>query len=135
MADSFYMSNMSPQDPQFNRGIWKELEAQVRTFAVAEKEIYVVTGPILPQEKAITIGRSKVTVPYSYYKVIYDLTPPEKMIGFILPNQRSDQPLADFAVTVDAVEAASGLNFFSKLPEAKQKKLESTLAVEEWQWR
>ena len=72
MADSFYMSNMSPQDPQFNRGIWKELEAQVRTFAVAEKEIYVVTGPILPEEKVISIGVSKVTVPYSYYKVIYD---------------------------------------------------------------
>ncbi len=33
MSDSFYMSNMSPQKPAFNRGIWKNLEAQVRYFA------------------------------------------------------------------------------------------------------
>lgn len=48
MADSFYYSNMSPQHPKFNRGIWKKLEEQVRHFAVREGEVYVVTGPVLP---------------------------------------------------------------------------------------
>ena len=36
MEDSFFMSNMSPQRPAFNRGIWKDLEAQVRDFAISE---------------------------------------------------------------------------------------------------
>ena len=36
MTDSFFMSNMSPQKPAFNRGIWKELEALVRYFAITE---------------------------------------------------------------------------------------------------
>ena len=38
------------------------------------------------------------------------------MIGFILPNEGSDRPLEDFAVTVDAVEKATVLDFFSALP-------------------
>ena len=116
MADSFFFSNMSPQVPAFNRGIWKRLEEQVRKFALQEGEIMVVTGPVLPKEKSITIGNNKVTVPDRYYKVVYDLTPPQKMIGFIIPNNGSTRPLQDFAVTVDAVEKETGLNFFSLVP-------------------
>ena len=133
MADSFFMSNMSPQKPAFNRGIWKRLEEQVRQIAIREKAIYVVTEPILPKKKTVTIGANQVTVPTHYYKVIFDLTPPRKMIGFILPNEGSDRPLEDFAVTVDVVEKATGLDFFSALPKAVQERLESTISVSEWE--
>ena len=133
MADSFFMSNMSPQKPAFNRGIWKRLEEQVRQIAIREKTIYVVTGPILSKKKTVTIGANQVTVPTHYYKVIFDLTPPRKMIGFILPNEGSDRPLEDFAVTVDVVEKATGLDFFSALPKAVQKRLESTITVSAWE--
>ena len=133
MADSFFMSNMSPQKPAFNRGIGKRLEEQVRQIAIREKAIYVVTGPILPKKKTVTIGANQVTVPTHYYKVIFDLTPPRKMIGFILPNEGSDRPLEDFAVTVDVVEKATGLDFFSALPKAVQERLESTISVSAWE--
>ena len=132
MADSFFFSNMSPQKPAFNRGIWKDLEALVRSFAITERKIVVVTGPILPKEKTITIGTNQVTVPTHYYKVIFDLTPPRKMIGFILPNEGSDEPLATFAATVDAVEKATGLNFFSRVPKEEQERLERTISVKAW---
>ena len=135
MSDSFYMSNMSPQKPAFNRGIWKNLEAQVRYFAITEKDIYVVTGPVLPKTKTVTIGGNRVTVPTHYYKAIYDRTPPEKMIGFILPNEGSNRPLRDFAVTVDAVEDATGLNFFSTVPQLKQEQLESAISIRDWRWQ
>ena len=134
MADSFYMSNMSPQTPQFNRGVWKDLEEQVRRFALDEGEIYVVTGPILPAVKTITIGSSRVTVPTHFYKVVYDLTPPQKMIAFILPNAGSRADLRTFAVTVDQVEERTGLDFFSVLPDEKQRRLESTIRVKDWRW-
>ena len=134
MADSFFFSNMSPQVPAFNRGIWKRLEEQVRKFALHEGEIMVVTGPVLPKEKSITIGNNKVTVPDRYYKVVYDLTPPQKMIGFIIPNNGSTRPLQDFAVTVDAVEKETGLNFFSLVPRQEQDRLESTITLDAWSW-
>ena len=129
MADSFFMSNMSPQKPAFNRGIWKDLEALVRAFAITERKIVVVTRPILPKKKSVTIGTNQVTVPTHYFKVIFDLTPPQKMIGFILPNEGSDEPLATFAVTVDAVEKVTGLNFFSKVPKEEQERLERTIST------
>lgn len=135
MSDSFFMSNMSPQRPKFNRGVWKDLEAQVRDFAITEHDVYIVTGPILPKTKTVTIGGNKVTVPTHYYKIVYDRTPPEKMIAFILPNDGSNRPLQDFAVTVDAVEAATGLNFFSIVPQPKQEQLESTISVQDWRWK
>ncbi len=43
MSESFFMSNMSPQKPGFNRGIWKSLESIVRTWAIENNEIYIVT--------------------------------------------------------------------------------------------
>ncbi len=43
MSESFFMSNMSPQKPGFNRGIWKSLESIVRTWAIENDEIYIVT--------------------------------------------------------------------------------------------
>ena len=107
----------------------------MRSFAVSEGDIYVVTGPILPQKKSLTIGASQVTVPGSYYKVVWDRTPPEKMIGFILPNAGSTKSLQSFAVTVDAVEQATGLDFFSELPKEQQEALESTITVNAWKWQ
>ena len=134
MSESFYMSNMSPQKPAFNRGIWKDLESLVRSFAISERDIYVVTGPILPQTKTITIGPNQVTVPEAYYKVIYDRTPPEKMLGFIIPNDGSDLSLKEFVVSVDDVEAATGLDFFSLIPQPKQEQLESIITINAWNW-
>ena len=137
MDESFYMSNMSPQDPEFNRGIWKLLETWVRYTAVTEKDIYIVTGPILPKIKTpetITIGPSEVTVPAAYYKVVWDRTPPEKMIGFILPNKGSSESLQSFAVSVDEVEQKTGLDFFSLLPKEQQEALESNITIDAWKW-
>ncbi|HZJ87520.1 MAG TPA: DNA/RNA non-specific endonuclease, partial [Sphaerochaeta sp.] len=72
MSASFFMSNMSPQEGPFNRGIWAKLEATVRNFADTEGAVYVVTGPILTDGPYRSIGANEVSVPNSYYKVILD---------------------------------------------------------------
>ncbi len=135
MSESFYMSNMSPQTPECNRGIWVELESQVRDFALWEKEIFVVTGPIFyPGKPVKSIGvTSRVSVPHAYYKVVYDLTPPCKMIGFIIPNRSGNKKLQKYAVTVNTVEKETGLTFFPKLP-ADQTVLKQTISVSDWNW-
>lgn len=135
MSESFYMSNMSPQKPECNRGIWVELESQVRDFARREKEVFIVTGPVFYSGKPVkSIGvNNRVSVPHAYYKVVYDLTPPCKMIGFIIPNSGSNKKLQDFAVTVDVVEKETGLTFFPKLS-ADQAALKRTISVSDWNW-
>ena len=135
MSDSFFLSNMSPQDPQFNRGIWSSLEATVRTFADTEGEVYVVTGPILTDGPYETIGKNKVSVPKHYYKVILDYAEPDfKAIGFVLPNEGSSERLESFATTVNEVELLTALDFFPKLPDKVEEKLESSFSVAAWQF-
>ena len=82
-----------------------------------------------------TIGHNKVRVPGFYYEVVYDETPPEKMIAFILPNKGSNKPVESFVVTVDDVEEATGLDFFSALPEDVQRRLESKSNPKDWTWK
>jgi endonuclease G len=136
MSDSFYMSNMSPQSPNFNRGIWADLEAVVRNFADTNGKIYVATGPILIDGPYDTIGDNKVAIPNFYYKVILDYSEPEiKSIGFILPNEGSDKSLESFATTVNEVEMKTGLDFFYQLPDDVEDKIESTFSTSQWQFK
>jgi endonuclease G len=58
-----------------------------------------------------------------------------KVIGFVLPNEASAATLQNFAVTVDSVERLTGINFFHKLPDDVEEKLESTVNVTEWLWK
>ncbi len=132
MSESFYMSNMSPQVPGFNRGIWKKLEAQVREWVVEFGSLYIVTG-IIVVEGYETIGDNEVAVPQFYYKVLMDYTETElKAIGFILPNEKYSVPLRDYAVTVDEVELRTGVDFFYVLDDEVEDNLESNIDIEVW---
>ena len=132
MSESFYMSNMSPQVPGFNRGIWKKLEGTVRNWAMDNKKVYITTGAVLTASYP-TIGINKVSIPEFYYKVVLDYEQPElKGIGFILPNQKSDKSLQSYAVSIDEVERFTGIDFFHSLPDNIEEKIESDAAVNKW---
>ncbi|MFN0216530.1 MAG: DNA/RNA non-specific endonuclease [Saprospiraceae bacterium] len=129
--ETFMMSNMSPQVPAFNMGIWRELEELTRDWARRFKQLYVVTGPVLTQPGLAQIGFSKVTVPGYYYKVL--LAPEEqRAIAFIMPNERSDQPVMNFACSIDKVEKATGIDFFPKLLQGLGEELEGSLDKDAW---
>lgn len=133
-AESFYYSNMSPQEPGFNRGIWKKLEDLTRTWAVENNSIYVVTGPILTKGLP-TIGPDKVSVPKYFYKVILDYTEPDiKAIGFLIPNSSQSVPLQNFVVSIDSIESISGIDFFPKLPDDQERNLEKSITIDKWSW-
>ena len=115
MSESFYLSNMSPQNPAFNRGIWRELESRVRAWANEYGRVYVVTAAILPPGKAARssferIGASGVLIPKRYYKIVYNPTQ-QAVIAFLLPNIKGEQALPGYAVAVDKIEAATGFDF------------------------
>lgn len=132
MEESFLMSNMSPQNPSFNRGIWKELEEKVRDMAVANKSIYVITGPVLKDIKG-SIGKNKISIPSHYYKVILDISPPDhKAIAFYLPNKASDTPLTSFAMSVDQLEAITGFDFFHHVNNPDMETIEAKFDTRSW---
>ena len=136
MSDTFYLSNMSPQDPSFNRGIWADLEAAVRVMAYENNAVYVVTGPVLTDGPYETIGENEVAVPNEYYKVVLDYEEPEvKAIGFILPNEGSSKSLESFATTVNEVEEKTGIDFFPSLPDDQEEMIEGELDLSKWSLR
>ena len=82
------------------------------------------------------IGKNDVTVPTAYYKVILDYTDPEvKGIGFVLPNEVSDKPLSDFAMSIDNVEQLTGIDFFPNLSgNGDIEKIESNYDIRKWKF-
>ena len=132
MKSSFYYSNMSPQVPNFNRGIWKKLEEQIRTWALRDSLLLIATGPILENDLPY-IGDNKVSVPKYYYKVIIDYHGDDKKgIAFIMANEKSSKPLSNFVVSIDSVQRLTGINFFFAIPQLLQDSLEKQNCVECW---
>lgn len=133
MRETFYMSNISPQDREFNAGIWNDLEKLVRAWANKYEKVYVVTGPVLkPGLK--TIGRlNKVAVPEQFYKVVLYAEPPYiKGIAFLLGNEPSTMALSKAVVSIDSVENLTGIDFFPLLPDDIEDRIEMKSNPGEW---
>ena len=110
MSESFNLSNMVPQVPNNNRGIWKKLETDVRTWVLEKKSIYVISGPVYNKGYA-TIGADKVAVPQRLFKVIIDVTD-GKVIAFEMPNAVLDvSKLPSFAEPIYVIEQDTGIKF------------------------
>jgi endonuclease G len=124
MTQCFYMSNMCPQLPGLNRGIWKSLENYVREIALQYDSICVITGPIITSDMGI-IGNG-VAVPTKFFKVIY-IYRLHTAIAFCFDNAKYNIPknthtnvlMQQYQMTVQDVETISGLKFFRGLPANK----------------
>lgn len=126
MSESFYLSNMSPQHPSFNRGIWRQLETQIREWSMIYDTLYVVTGPIL-EFGYKTIGLNEVAIPQFYFKAVYAINH-GKMIGFVLPNAASKKDILDYQVTVDEIEKLTKIDLFQALNDNLEERLESSFS-------
>ncbi len=134
MKQSFLMSNISPQEPAFNRGIWRELEEQTRDWCLTSEHFYVVVGPVLTQRAKRRFGENKaLAAPRSFYKVLLDLRGSDKKaVGFMLPNTKSDAPLSDYMVSIDSIETLTGIDFFPELPDDLEENLEASFSPFRW---
>ena len=129
-SETFLLTNMSPQKPKFNRGIWKQLEVAVRDLANLYVEVYAVCGPLFDVGKVIkTIGKDpvKVPVPHAYFKSI--LAEKEKgkldMWSFIFPNEESKKSLDKFLVPTIEIELRSGLSLWDRIDGASVERMKA----------
>ena len=122
MAESFILSNICPQNPQFNRGYWAAFEKHVRDLTQVFDRVQVTTGPLyLPRGEQgnrfvmyPVIGENDVAVPTHFYKVLR-LEQGNEMEerAYIMPNEyiAPETPLEAFQATVQKVERLSGILF------------------------
>ena len=111
MNQSFYLSNMVPQDSGMNSGIWASLESATRSCAKQLGSLYVLTGPIF-EGKPKYVGLHNVAVPSSLYKIVVS---GNSARAFIMPNRKLPPARSNFLryqVTVNEVQRATGLTFF-----------------------
>jgi endonuclease G, mitochondrial len=134
MNESFFMSNVTPQDPYFNYFIWNTLKSKIRQWALENKEIFIVTGPIFYKSKKRTkIGKNEIVIPDAFFCIILDFKiSKSKAIAFILPNKKTDSQFQSYATTIDHIEEITGINFFPELPRYIEGNLESKYDYNLW---
>lgn len=134
LSESFYYSNMSPQHPSFNRGVWKRLESKVRSWCAESDSLFVTTGPVFNTIFGV-IGPNKVAVPGAYFKVIIRFKQNKKEgIAFLLPNTSSKNLLETFVYSIDSLEKVVGIDFFHHQNEEFQRNTESSMDIAMWDW-
>lgn len=133
MEESFFLTNVCPQDHALNGGAWNKLEGKCRTWAQADSAIVIICGPVLTDKIKESIGDSRVAVPRRFFKVI--LAPyakPARGIGFIMPNGKVEGGMQAAAVSIDQVEAVTGHDFFSTLPDEIEDEVEKQCDFHYW---
>ena len=134
-SSTFLMTNMMPQVPELNRGLWGDLEDYCRELVQQGKELYIIAGPV---GRKGSIGRKeKIAVPAKNWKVIVVLdrqglgmqgiTADTRTIAVMMPNDASvkGRGWKSFRVPVKQVERETGLNFLSNVPLQVQQVIES----------
>lgn len=110
MSESFLLSNMIPQVPNNNRGIWRILEGQIRDqVRETGQGLHVISGGIFDTNYT-KIGND-VGVPTRLFKIIINKQT-GKVTVFLMPN--APLPVVDlpkYVTTVEAVEQATGMKF------------------------
>lgn len=130
--ETFYTSNISPQDRDFNAGVWNRLEQRVRRWCKKNGDLFVVTGGVLEQGLE-EIGEEDVDVPRAFYKIVLN-TKNDNMgvLAFLIPNKESNAPLHTFLVPIDVLEEKTGLDFFEQQPKTWQDAHEHQINTSGW---
>ena len=157
MINTYMFTNMTPQHDKFNRVIWQRLERYVRDWARVKDEIFIVTGAIFDRDDdgqrdsdntaehmASNNGQARVAVPSHFYKIMLHERPNGfiENLAILLPHTdesitgaTANTYLADHVVSIDAIEALTGINFLTGIAAenpAKEAAIEANTADGLW---
>ena len=133
MSETFYFMNICPQREELNNKDWQYLEKQVRSWANKYGKVWVVSGPIIGDNIYGTIGRDHVVVPDAFFKVVLVHDGKRyQSIAFVMGNDAERYWLYDCALTVDELEARTGIDFYPALPDDIEEDTESRYSLSTW---
>jgi endonuclease G, mitochondrial len=133
---TFILTNVIPQEPDLNQGVWLKLESFCNNLALNfDKEIFIYSGGIFHTNETIGNG---VTVPDSCFKIIVVMEKGEtaknvnentQVIAVVMPNisgVRNDD-WTQYITTVRRIEYSTGYDFFNIFPKKLQEKIENKI--------
>jgi len=146
-SSTFLMTNMIPQAPDNNQGVWANLENYLRTLVSQGKELYIISGGYGTcgtgsngskcSFPAATNTSYSITVPARTWKVIVVLDNPgsgaggvttsTRVIAVDIPNTQGVRTALwqNYRVSVDSLEQKTGYNFLSTIPATTQSVVEA----------
>jgi len=130
-AETNYLSNITPQKSDLNRGSWMILENRVRGLVGKGRVVFVMTGHLFERKTLSMPGVDEShKVPSGYWKIISiqpDKTDSIKAAGFIFDQATSKMDkVIDRLCTIDEIETRAGLDFLRELPDEIEEKIESS---------
>ena len=131
-VQTFYGTNMTPQENDLNSNIWAALESRVRDWSKAFDTLYVVTGCVVKGSTRYAYDNEgkRVTVPVGYYKALlgYEKNHAHGItrqtlgytgVAFYMDHTGySHTDYMKCAMTIDELEKKTGEDFFVNLPAA-----------------
>lgn len=138
MTETFLFTNCCPQDETMNSGCWQKLEDKARAMARRYGSVYVVTGPVIGQERMGRIGKNRISVPDAFFKafLVYDKKARKyHSIAFVMENSAKTQSLASSMMSVDSLEALLGMDLFPGLDDTVENVVETDCDPKDWSIR
>lgn len=133
LDETFYLTNICPQDEELNKGDWNYLEKQVRYWARDNGKVWVVSGPVIGEGRYGVIGDRDVVVPDAFFKaVLMEKRGKYHSIAFLMGNDDRRYYLYDCSMTVNDLEELTGLDFFPSLSDSVEESVESRLDYSVW---
>ena len=134
MGETFYFTNICPQDETLNAGDWQYLEKKVRQWAGRYGSVWVVTGPIVGENRYGTIGDRDVVVPDAFFKalLIRKKNGSYSAVAFVMDNDDERYYLKDCLMSIDDLETLTGFDFYPGLDDKIEEKVESTVRLSDW---
>ena len=132
--ETFLLSNMCPQNPNLNRGDWKEIEMACRKWAKQYGSIYIVCGSIFfKSQEHERIGPNQIPVPEAFFKVVLCTESANpKGIGFICRNTEGNRKKDFYVNSIRQVERVTGYQFFPSLDDSIKSVVFDMDDISEW---
>lgn len=136
-ADSFLMTNVTPQTAKLNEQLWKRLEdTEIKQFVKLFGKIWIITGPVFSGSIERLSSDWRVEIPDAFYKIYLTEAAPGKppvALAFLVPQTvNGKEPLMQFVTSIDNIEAQTGLDFFAQLDDNTEAALEAAVLPQPW---
>ncbi|MGZ4956403.1 MAG: DNA/RNA non-specific endonuclease [Methylobacter sp.] len=136
-ADSFLMTNITPQKANLNQKIWQRLEeAEIKHFTKLFGKVWVITGPVFSGTVERLSSDWMVEIPDAFYKIYLSEAAPNKApvaLAFLIPQTvNGKESLAQFVTNIDSIEAQTGIDFFAELDDRIEAHVEAEIEPLPW---
>ena len=133
MKESFYLSNICPQNHNLNSGDWRFLEEHLRKMAIQYDTVYIVCGPVVSANPKTIGAEHTVTVPNAFFKAVLRKNKGSwSAIGFLFANEAGHKNLSTYAMSIEDLQIVTDLDFFYNLPDKIEEEVEATYSLSDW---